>query len=66
MNKLTTFSITILTIAAVGLVVSVTMEAYAKEPIYILLMKVCAGLFGVGGPLLGWSIVRRNKKHRRR
>lgn len=65
MDKLTTFSVTILTIAAVGLVASIVMEAYAQEPIYVLVMKVCAGLFGVGGPLMGWSIVRRNKRNKK-
>ena len=27
--------------------------------IYFLLMKIAAGLFGVGGPLLGWAMTRK-------
>lgn len=61
-DKLTTFSICILTIAAVGIVSSVVLEAYAHESVYLLVMKVCAGLFGVGGPLLGWSLVRKSRR----
>ncbi len=61
-TKLVTFSIAILTIAAVGLVTSVVLEVYAHEPVYLLIMKVCAGLFGVGGPLLGWAIAKRGKR----
>jgi len=60
-NKLMILSIIILTAAAVGLVTSVCLEAYAHESIYLLLMKITAGLFGVGGPLLGWSIARRRQ-----
>ena len=58
-TKLGHFSITIMTLASIGIITSVILEAYAYEPIYVLVMKVCAGLFGIGGPLLGWAIVRR-------
>jgi len=56
------FSITIITIATIALVTATALEVYTKEPIYLLLIKVSAGLFGVGGPLLGWSIAKRSKR----
>ena len=61
-NKLTTFSVTILTIATMGLIVAVALELYTHEPIYMIVMKVSAGLFGLGGPLLGWAIVRKARR----
>lgn len=27
------------------------------------IMKICCGLLGVGGPLLGWGYVRKNRRH---
>ena len=61
-GKLANFSITIITIATVALVTSIALEVYTKEPVYMLMIKVSAGLFGVGGPLLGWSIAKRSKR----
>lgn len=64
-DKLTTLSIIILATAAMGLIPCVILEVYTHEPIYLIMMKVCCGLFGVGGPLLGWSIARKSKKSKK-
>jgi len=60
-SPLITFCIVILTLATIGIISAVVIEAYAHEPVYVLIMKVCGGLLGVGGPLLGWGMVRKNK-----
>jgi len=57
--------ISLISIAAVGLIFAVVMEISTGEPAYMLVMKVAAGFFGVGGPILGWGIARRSSKRRR-
>ena len=47
--------------AVVSLIFAVVMEIQTQEPVYFLIMKVGAGLFGVGGPIIGIGIVRRRK-----
>lgn len=46
----------------VGILFAVVMEIISGEPIYWLVMKLTAGLFGVGGPILGWGIARSRRK----
>ena len=43
---------TLLSIGSLGVVGAVIMEIKAKEPIYMLMMKIFPWLFGVGGILL--------------
>jgi len=57
--------ISLISIAAVGLVFAIVMEIQTAEPVYMFVMKVAAGFFGVGGPILGWGIARRSSKRRR-
>ena len=56
--------ISLISIAAVGLIIALVMEITTGEPAYYLVMKVAAGFFGVGGPILGWGIARRNRRRR--
>ncbi len=46
----------------VGILFAVVMEIATGEPIYWLVMKITAGLFGVGGPLFGLAIARRGRR----
>ena len=52
--------IALISIGAVGIIVAVCLEVITAEPVYMIVMKVAAGFFGVGGPVLGWAIVRRS------
>ena len=45
----------------VGIVIAIVMELQTHEPVYLLLMKVAALLFGIGGPIIGLAIARRKK-----
>ena len=45
----------------VCLIFAIVMEIQTAEPVYFLIMKVAAGLFGVGGPIFGISVARRRK-----
>ena len=62
--KLLYAGISLISIAAVGLIFAVVMEIATGEPVYMLVMKVAAGFFGVGGPILGWGIARRSGRRR--
>lgn len=62
MTKLLYTGIGLMTAGVVGIIFAVVMEMQTGEPIYYLVMKVTAGLFGVGGPLLGLGILRRRRK----
>ncbi|MBA7690544.1 hypothetical protein ES703_99073 [subsurface metagenome] len=64
MNKLLYLGIVIMSVGAVGTLLAVIMEINTGEPVYWLLMKVTAGLFGVGGPLIGIAIVKRRRNKR--
>lgn len=64
--KMLYVGISLISIAAVGLIFAVVMEINTGEPVYMLVMKAAAGFFGVGGPILGWGIARRSPKGRRR
>ena len=43
----------VMTVGTVGIAFAVVEEWRKKEPIYMLIMKIAAGLFGVGGVLFG-------------
>ncbi|MBA7576330.1 hypothetical protein ES708_18169 [subsurface metagenome] len=58
--------ISLISIAAVGLVFAVVMEINTGEPVYLIVMKVGAGFFGVGGPLFGWGLYKRNVRKNRK
>ncbi|MBA7683354.1 hypothetical protein ES703_91718 [subsurface metagenome] len=62
MNKLLATGIALMSAGVVGIVFAVVMEIATGEPIYWLVMKITAGLFGVGGPLFGLAIARRTRK----
>jgi len=58
-NKLLHTGIALMSAGVVGILFAVVMEMTTGEPIYWLVMKLTAILFGVGGPLVGWGIARR-------
>ena len=51
----------LLSVGAMGILFAVAMEIATAEPAYYLVMRVTAGLFGVGGILFGLAEVRRKK-----
>ncbi|GAI13501.1 unnamed protein product [marine sediment metagenome] len=63
MNKLLNAGIALMSAGVVGILFAVVMELRTAEPVYYLVMKLTAGLFGVGGPLVGIAIAKRGKKH---
>jgi len=63
MNKLLNAGIAMMSAGVVGILFAVVMEIRTSEPVYFLVMKITAGLFGVGGPLVGIAIAKRSKKH---
>jgi len=62
MNKLLATGITLMSAGVVGLIFAVVLEIQTGEPVYYLVMKAAAGLFGVGGPLFGLAIAKRGRK----
>ena len=60
-HKLIYSSISIMSVGAVAITLAIVMEIQTGEPVYFLVMKIAAGLFGIGGPLLGWGIARSKK-----
>ena len=61
-HKLLYAGIALMSAGVVGILFAVVMEVATGEPIYWLVMKITAGLFGVGGPLLGLAIARRGRR----
>ena len=57
--KLLNTGIVIMAVGAVGTILAIAMEIQTAEPIYMIFMKVTAGLFGVGGGLMGLSALRK-------
>jgi len=55
MSKLNKIGWSLITIGALGTTGAVIMEYLAHEPIYLLIMKVTALCFGVGGALVGMA-----------
>ena len=66
MNKLLYLGIVIMSLGAVGTLLAVIFEINTGEPIYLIIMKVTAGLFGVGGPITGIAIARRRMDRNKR
>ena len=62
MNKLLNVGIGLMAAGVVGILFAVIMEMQTGEPVYWLVMKITAGLFGVGGPLFGLALGRRAKR----
>ncbi len=60
MNKILSTGIALMAVGVVGLIFAVVMEIRTAEPVYYLVMKITAGLFGVGGPLFGLALARRH------
>jgi len=61
-HKLLYASISLISAGVVGIIFATVMEIQTGEPVYVLVIKIAAGLFGVGGPLLGLAIVRNAKR----
>lgn len=61
MNKLLNIGIGLMAAGTVGLIFAVVMELQTGEPVYYLVMKITAGLFGIGGPLFGLAIAKRKR-----
>ena len=64
MNKLLNIGIALMAAGVVGILFAVVMEIQTGEPAYWLVMKITAGLFGVGGPLVGVAIAKRGRSNR--
>ena len=62
MNKLIYSGITIITVGAVGTLLAVIMEINTGEPAWMLVMKITAGFFGVGGGLLGLAALVKRRR----
>ena len=60
--KLIHTGIVIMSLGAVGTLLAVILEIGTGEPVYWLLMKITAGLFGIGGPLVGIAVAKRRRK----
>lgn len=60
--KLLYAGLAIMTSGAVGVLLAVIFEINTGEPIYMIMMKVAAGLFGIGGPLVGIAVARRRRR----
>lgn len=60
--KLLYSGIALMAAGVVGILFAVVMEVATGEPVYWLVMKITAGLFGVGGPLFGLAVARRARK----
>ncbi|GAI59199.1 unnamed protein product [marine sediment metagenome] len=59
--KLIYSGIAVITIGAVGTILAVVMELTTGEPVWMLVMKITAGCFGVGGGLLGLAAITRRR-----
>ncbi|GAI95055.1 unnamed protein product [marine sediment metagenome] len=57
--------IALISIGAIGIIIAICLEIVTGEPVYWLVMKFTAGLFGIGGPLLGWGLARRGRSRRK-
>ena len=61
MNKLLNVGIGLMAAGAVGILFAIVLEIQTREPVYWLVMKITAGLFGIGGPVLGLAVARRKR-----
>ena len=62
MNKLVGIGIVLMSAGTVGIIFAVVMEIITNEPVYLLVMKITAGLFGVGGPIFGLALARKARR----
>ena len=62
MNKLLIPGIVLMSAGTVGILFAVAMEIATQEPVYMLVMKITAGLLGIGGPLVGLAVARKGKR----
>ncbi|MBA7661323.1 hypothetical protein ES703_69338 [subsurface metagenome] len=60
-HKLLYSGIALMSAGVVGIIFAVGMEIATAEPVYMLLMKITAGLFGVGGGLMGLASLKRRR-----
>ena len=60
-NKLLHTGIGLMSAGTVGIIFAVVMEIQTGAPVYFLVMKITAGLFGIGGPLFGLALARRKR-----
>jgi len=60
-HKLLNTGIALLSAGTVGILIAIVMEIQTGEPVYLLMMKAAALLFGVGGPIIGLAIARKKK-----
>jgi len=49
----------VLAAGTVGIIFAVAMEIQTAAPLYMILMKVTAGLIGIGGGLMGLAALRK-------
>jgi len=61
-HKLIYSGISIMSMGTVAIIIAIVMEIQTGEPVYLLMMKIAAGLFGIGGPLLGWGIAKSKRR----
>ncbi|MBA7599361.1 hypothetical protein ES703_06393 [subsurface metagenome] len=66
MNKLLITGIGLMSAGVVGILFAIVMEMQTGEPVYWLVMKITAGLFGVGGPVFGLALARQGQAIRRK
>jgi len=62
MNKLLILGFALLSVGAVSLVIAIAMEIYTRADFWEIMIKVSAGVFGLGGPVIGLAISRRRDK----
>lgn len=60
-TKMAHTGIGLLAAGAVGIILAIVMEIITAEPVYFLMMKLTALLFGVGGGLIGIASLTRRK-----
>ncbi|MBA7694822.1 hypothetical protein ES703_103435 [subsurface metagenome] len=60
-TKIILTGVGLLAAGSVGIIIAIVMEIITAEPIYFLVMKVTALLFGVGGALIGIASLTRRK-----
>ena len=51
----------VLSAGTVGIIFAVAMEIQTAEPIYLIVMKIAAGLIGIGGGLMGMAALKKKK-----
>ena len=61
-HRLFHIGIGLISVGTVGILFAIIMEIQTGEPVYWLVMKLTAILFGLGGPLVGVAIAKRGGK----